>query len=205
MSLDGYVAGPNQSLADPVGQQGHRLHDWMFPTRFFHAMTDKDGGQVGVDNDQLVQWHKNVGATIMGRNMFGPVRGGWGDSSWTGWWGDEPSYHSAVFVLTHYARDPLVMQGGTTFYFVTEGITVALERAQKAAGGMDVMIAGGAQAVQQYLKAGLIDTFGLHVAPVFLGAGERLFDKLDGGPIGYTCVELVSSSLVAHYRFAREG
>ena len=204
MSLDGYVAGPNQSPEDPLGQHGLTLHEWVFRTRFFHAMSGEDGGEVGLDNDQVSRWQENIGATIMGRNMFGPVRGSWADGSWTGWWGDDPPYHSAVFVLTHHERDPVAMQGGTTFYFVTDGIDAALRRAVEAAHGKDVLLAGGANVAQQYLKAGLIDEFGIHVVPVLLGQGERLFDNLDGGPSGYGCVELVSSPAVAHYRFVRK-
>ena len=139
----------------------------------------------------------------MGRNMFGPIRGPWGDEPWRGWWGEDPPYHAPVFVLTHHAREPLEMQGGTTFHFVTDGIESALEQARAAAGGLDVSIGGGAQAVRQYLRAGLVDEMQLHVSPVLLGAGERLFDDLGGGPQGFECVELVSSPRVAHYTYVR--
>ena len=141
----------------------------------------------------------------MGRNMFGPIRGPWGDEEWNGWWGDDPPFHTAVFVLTHHAREPVEMQGGTTFHFVTDGIETALERAFEAAGGRDVSLGGGAQTVQQYLHAGLVDQFEIHVVPVLLGGGERLFENLDGGPAGFECVELVSSPAVAHYTYVRAG
>ena len=203
MSLDGYVAGPDQSLDDPLGRGGLALHQWVFPTRSFRAMTGEGGGEGGLDDAQLSRWQENLGATIIGRNMFGPVRGPWAGSAWAGWWGDDPPYHTDVFVLTHYRRDPLEMRGGTTFHFVTEGIEAARERALEAARGRDVLVAGGANVAQQYLKAGLIDEFGVHVVPVLLGRGERLFDHLDGGPSGYDCVELVSSPAAAHYRYVR--
>jgi dihydrofolate reductase len=203
MSVDGYVAGPNQSLENPLGEGGTKVHEWAFATRSFRAMTGQEGGETGVDDEMAMAWSHDVGAVIMGRNMFGPIRGGWGDASWRGWWGDDPPYHAPVFVLTHHARDPVPMEGGTTFHFVTDGIEAALERARDAAGDLDVNIAGGAEAVRQYLRAGLVDEFLLHVAPVLLGAGERLFEDLDGGPSGYEAVELVSSPAVAHYTFRR--
>jgi dihydrofolate reductase len=203
MSLDGYVAGPEQSLEDPLGKGGLALHEWVFPTRVFREMTGEAGGETGLDDERMRSWNENVGAHIMGRNMFGPIRGDWGDGSWRGWWGDEPPYHAPVFVLTHHAREPLEMEGGTTFHFVTEGIEAALARAVEAAGVRDVAIAGGASTAQQYLRAGLVDEMEIHVVPVLLRAGERLFENLDGGPAGFECVELVSSPAVAHFRYVR--
>jgi dihydrofolate reductase len=204
MSLDGYVAGPHQTLENPLGVGGERLHDWAVSTRSFRELHGMEGGEeTPVDNEQATRWNENVGATIMGRNMFGPVRGRWGDEQWNGWWGDDPPFHTPVFVLTHHARDPVEMQGGTTFHFVTDGIEAALERALEAADGRDVAIGGGAETARQYLRAGLVDEMAIHVAPQFLGAGERLFDDLGGQPAGYVCTELVSSPFVAHYRFER--
>ncbi len=205
MSLDGYVAGPNQSLENPLGEGGLALHEWAFATRTFSAMQGRDGGETGLDDDHAARWNENIGATIMGRNMFGPVRGNWGDEAWTGWWGDDPPYHTPVFVLTHHAREPVEMQGGTTFHFVTDGIEAALERATEAAAGKDVSVGGGASAVQQYLRAGLVEEMEIHVVPLLLGGGSRLFENLDGGSGGYECVELVSSPAVAHYRYLRKS
>jgi dihydrofolate reductase len=203
MSLDGYVAGPNQSLENPLGEGGLALHEWAFATRSFRAAHGGEGGETGLDDDRIAAWNANIGATIMGRNMFGPVRGDWGDESWTGWWGEDPPFHTPVFVLTHHARDPVEMGGGTTFHFVTGGIETALGRAHDAAGEKDVALGGGASTVQQYLNARLIDEMEIHVVPLLLGAGSRLFDKLDGGPVGYECVELISSPAAAHYRYVR--
>jgi dihydrofolate reductase len=204
MSLDGYVAGPRQSLENPLGEGGEALHEWAFVTKTFRDTHDLgDGGETGLDDEHAGRWNQNIGATIMGRNMFGPVRGPWGDSEWTGWWGADPPYHGPVFVLTHHDHDPIPMDGGTTFSFVTEGIESALESAFAAAGGLDVAIGGGASTIQQYLRARLVDEMELHVVPMFLGGGERLFENLDGGLEGYECVELVSSPAVAHYTFAR--
>jgi dihydrofolate reductase len=201
VSLDGYAAGPDQDLEHPLGVGGERLHDWVFATRTGRAMIGEEGGDDGIDDTFLVRATDGIGATIMGRNMFGPVRGMWGDEDWTGWWGDTPPFHHAVFVLTHHARDPVTMDGGTTFHFVIDGIEAALERATVAAAGADVRLGGGT--VQQYLRAGLIDELHLAIVPVLLGGGEPLFDHLDGGPEGYECVELVSSPAVAHVTLAR--
>ncbi len=203
MSLDGYVAGPNQDADNPLGVGGLALHEWVFPTRTFHAMTGEDGGETGLDDDEAAAWIDDIGATIMGRNMFGPIRGPWGDESWNGWWGDNPPYHTPVFVLTRHVREPVEMQGGTTFHFVTDGIESALERALEAANGRDVLVAGGASAAQQYLRAGLIDEMKIHVSPVLLGGGERLFDNLDGGPSGFECVGLAGSRAAAHFTYIR--
>jgi dihydrofolate reductase len=206
MSLDGYVAGPDQSLETPLGEGGEALHEWAVATRSFQEDhgTDK-GGETGLDDEHVARWNENVGAFIMGRNMFGPVRGPWGDEQWNGWWGDAPPYHAPVFVLTHHAREPVEMQGGTTFYFVTDGIESALDQALAATDGKDVMLQGGASAAQQYLRAGLVDAMEIHVAPLLLGGGERLFENLGGGLRGLECVELVSSPRVAHYRYVRKG
>jgi dihydrofolate reductase len=168
-------------------------------------MNGMEGGDEGLDDDFATQGDIGVGATIMGRNMFGPLRGPWADNNWTGWWGDDPPYHHPVFVLTHHPRTSITMQGGTTFHFVNDGIHAALERALDAAGGADVRLGGGVATVQQYLRAGLIDELHLAIVPILLGSGERLFDHLDGGPVGYECVEFVSSPSVLHVRFARTG
>lgn len=202
-SIDGYVAGPGQSADYPIGVGGPALHDWIFATSYGNAMLGRTGGTEGLDNDFLRRGDAGIGATIMGRNMFGPIRGGWGDATWTGWWGPNPPYHHPVFVLTHHPRADLVMEGGTTFHFVTDGIHAALDRAREAAGGQDIRLGGGASAVQQYLKEGLVDELHLALVPVLLGSGERLFDRLDGGPEGYECVELVSSPSVTHVRFTK--
>ena len=204
MSLDGYVAGRDQSLEDPLGKGGMALHEWAFATRSFRAVHGGEGGETGLDDDRIAAARENIGATIMGRNMFGPVRGPWGDpEDWRGWWGDEPPFHTDVFVLTQHAREPLELQGGTTFHFVTDGIEAALERAVDVAGGRDVALGGGASTVQQYLRAGLVDEMEIHVVPLLLGGGERLFDNLDGGPTGYACTDLVSSPAAAHFTYVR--
>jgi dihydrofolate reductase len=197
MSLDGYMAGPHQSLENPLGEGGMDLHQWAFAARRAGDAGDE------LDARYANAWSENVGAHIMGRNMFGPVRGEWGESDWKGWWGDDPPYHAPVFVLTHHPHDPIEMDGGTTFHFVTDGIESALERAVEAAGDRDVAIGGGASTIRQYLGAGLVDEFLLHVAPVLLGDGERLFESLAGEPTGFTCLKLESSPAVAHYTFTR--
>jgi dihydrofolate reductase len=204
MSLDGYAAGPDQDVDNPLGVGGMRLHDWVFTTRYGREMTGGEGGAEGVDNDLLAQGDVGIGATIMGRNMFGPIRGAWGDADWTGWWGDSPPYHHEVFVLTHHPRPSIPMQGGTTFHFVDDNIEVALQRAFDAAEGQDVRLGGGVATIQQYMRAGLLDEMHVAVVPVLLGSGERLFDNLDGSDQNYECVELVGSSGVAHARFARK-
>lgn len=201
ISVDGYAAGPNQSLEQPLGVGGTRLHEWVFATRSGRRMIGEEGGDDGLDDEFLVQGDAGIGATIMGRNMFGPIRGPWGGESWTGWWGDTPPFHHPVFVLTHHPRPSITMQGGTTFHFVEDGIEAALQRALEAAQGRDVRIGGGVATVQQYLRAGLIDDLHLAIVPTLLGSGERLFDGSWGG---YKCVEFVSSPAVAHVRLARE-
>jgi dihydrofolate reductase len=202
MSVDGYVAGPDQSLEHPLGVGGPRLHEWMFATRTGRQMIGGEGGETGVDDDFVARGFAGIGATVMGRNMFGPIRGAWPDDDWKGWWGDEPPYHHPVFVLTHHPRASIAMQGGTTFHFVTDGIEAALERAFDAANGADVRLGGGAATVQQYLRAGLVDDLHVAIVPELLGKGERLFAGLDGGPEGYECVEFATSHAVAHARFA---
>ena len=203
ISLDGFGAGPNQSRDEPLGERFEQMHDWMFATRFWRRMIGEEGGATGLDDDFASAGDVNVGATIMGRNMFGPIRGPWGDEEWKGWWGDEPPYHHPVFVLTHHPHDPIPMAGGTTFHFVTDGIEAALERAVDAAAGKDVRIGGGSSTIQQYLRAGLVDSMHVAIAPVLLGAGERLFEGLAGVAAEYECVELVSSDAVTHARLER--
>lgn len=198
VSLDGFGAGPSQSLENPLGVGGHAMHQWVFSTAMFQKMLGKEGGTTGVDNDFAVRGFSNIGAWILGRNMFGPIRGPWPDESWKGWWGDTPPYHTSVFVLTHHAREPIAMNGGTTFHFVTDGIHVALERAKAAAGGRDVRLGGGVATIHQYLRAGLVDELHLALAPVLLGSGEKLFADVDMVSLGYRCVEHVASDLATH-------
>jgi dihydrofolate reductase len=202
ISLDGYAAGPDQSVDNPLGVGGRRLHEWAFRTRTFRRKSGQEDGETGLDDEFVALGETNIGATVMGRNMFGPIRGPWRDESWKGWWGDEPPYRHPVFVLTHHARAPIEMQGGTVFHFVTDGIEAALARAFEAAAGKDVRLGGGAATIQQYLRAGLIDEMHVAIAPVLLGGGERLFENLDRAA-GYECVELVSAGSVAHARLAR--
>lgn len=204
ISLDGFAAGPDQGLDHPLGVGGPRLHEWMFATRAGRRMLGQDeaGGTEGVDEHFFNRGFENIGATVMGRNMFGPIRSEWDDDSWRGWWGDNPVYHHPVFVLTHYPRAPIPMEGGTTFHFVTDGIESALAQAFDAAGGRDVRLGGGAATVRQYVRARLIDELHVAIVPVLLGGGERLFDDLGPGVDGYECVELVSTS-VAHVVLAR--
>jgi dihydrofolate reductase len=198
ISLDGFGAGPEQSLENPLGIGGSSLHDWAFRTATFQAMFAGASGTRGIDDDFAARGFRNVGAWVLGRNMFGPVRGPWPDESWKGWWGNNPPYHTQVFVLTHYPRPPLEMEGGTTFHFVTEGIHVALERARQAAGAMDVRVGGGANTIRQYLEAGLVDELHIAVAPVLLGSGESLFAGLDLVSLGYRCVEHVATESATH-------
>jgi dihydrofolate reductase len=205
ISLDGYGAGPSQNADNPLGLGGPGLHEWVFATRAGRKMLGMEGGDEGLDNRFIAQGDEGIGATIIGRNMFGPIRGPWNDEAWTGWWGDNPPYHHPVFVLTHHPRASITMQGGTTFHFATDGIEAALARAFDAANGNDVRLGGGAATIQQYLRAGLIDEMHVVIVPILLGSGERLFDHLDGGPIGYECVEFVSSPSVVHARFARSA
>jgi dihydrofolate reductase len=198
MSLDGYSAGPDQDLENPLGVNGPELMEWFFHTRVWRQMHGQEGGEENIDNEIAARGFENIGAFILGRNMFGPVRGPWPDESWKGWWGDEPPYHTPVFVLTHHARDPLKMAGGTTFYFVTEGIEVALAKAREAARDRDVRIGGGVATIRQYLRAGLIDEMHIALRPVLLGSGEQLFRELDLRSLGYECARFVPAERAAH-------
>jgi dihydrofolate reductase len=204
ISLDGYAAGPHQSVDNPLGVGGTRLHEWAFATAAFQRQHGGTGGAEGVDNDFIARGDDGIGATIMGRNMFGPVRGPW-TREWTGWWGENPPFHHPVFVLTHHAHPPITMQGGTTFHFITDGIEAAREQALAAADGQHVRLGGGASTIQQYLRAGLVDELHLAVVPILLGDGEPLFAPLAGAPLGYECVELVGSPAVAHIRLRRSA
>ena len=204
LSLDGYGAGPDQDVDNPLGVGGAALHGWAFNTRTFQReLFGSDGGESGIDDDFAARGFRNVGAWILGRNMFGPVRGPWLDERWRGWWGENPVYHAPVFVLTHYARAPLVMEGGTTFHFVTEGIDVALTRARAAAGPRDVRLSGGVQTIQQYLRRRLVDEMHFAIAPVLLGQGERLFAGIDLPALGYTCTGHVVSAKATHVVVSR--
>ncbi len=204
ISVDGYGAGRDQSIENPLGVGGEDLHDWLVSTRSWRAMHGKDGGDAGVDDEFAARSARNVGAWILGRNMFGPIRGPWPDTSWKGWWGEDPPYHAPVFVLTHHARPPLPMKGGTTFHFVTGGIHEALDQARAAANDRDVQIGGGASTIQQYLRAGLIDELHVAIAPILLGGGARLFDDVDLRAAGYECVRFVGSGKALHVVIRRE-
>lgn len=204
MSLDGYVAGPSQSVQDPLGVGGMRLHEWVFPLKTFREAHGQTGGTVNASDAVLAEEIANIGATIMGRNMFGGHPGGWDAAKpWNGWWGEDPPYHHPVFVLTHHPRAPLVMQGGTTFHFVTDGIASALAQARQAAGARDIALAGGASASSQYLAAGLVDEMAIHLSPILLGAGERLFDGVGSELHGLTLARTVATPEVIHLKFTR--
>src|SRR5918995_74837 len=215
ISLDGYAVGPDQGPEHPLGVGGDQLHTWAFATRTFRQMFGEDGTDGADRPDESIdesiddrfagQGDVGIGETVMGRNMFGPIRGSWGDEQWRGWWGDDPPYHHPVFVLTHHPRAPIPVKGGTTFHFVTDGIEAALDQAFEAGDGKDVRLGGGAATIQQYLRAGLIDELHLAIAPILLGSGERLFDNLEGGRTGYECAELVSSPAAAQVRLVRAG
>jgi dihydrofolate reductase len=198
VSADGYSAGARQDLQNPLGVRGPELMEWFFPTRVFQKMWGKGEGETGTDNKMAEEGFANLGAWILGRNMFGPVRGPWPDESWKGWWGEEPPYHCPVFVLTHHARPPLAMKGGTTFHFVTDGIESALEQAKQAAGGKDVRVGGGAATVRQYLQAKLIDELHLAVRPVLLGEGENLWRGIDMRALGYEVARSVQGERALH-------
>ena len=199
ISLDGFGAGPHQDLNNPLGIGGTELHQWLFPTRTLQQnLFGNDGGTTGVDDDFAARGFRNVGAWILGRNMFSPYRGPWEDMSWRGWWGDSPPYHVPVFILTHHARASIEMEGGTTFHFVTGGIHEALARAREAAGEKDVRIGGGAATIRQYLRERLIDALHIAISPVLLGSGERLFEGLDLRVLGYECVQHVASEKATH-------
>jgi dihydrofolate reductase len=204
VSLDGYGAGPNQSLKEPLGVGGETVHHWMFGTHTFRQLYGNKGGSTGVDDEFAQRGFANVGAWILGRNMFGPVRGAWPDESWKGWWGDNPPYHCDVFVLTHHARKSFAMEGGTTFHFATGGIHEALERARQAAGGKDVRLGGGASVVQQYLRARLIDEMHIAFSPVLLGSGEALFAGIDLPALGYEVKEHATEA-ATHVVFTRSA
>lgn len=198
VSVDGFGAGVDQGLANPLGKGGEALHTWFFHTRFFKEMVGQDGGSDGIDQDYGARAMAGFGAFILGRNMFGPAGDDWGGPDWKGWWGDNPPYHAPTFILTHHARDPIVMEGGTTFHFVTDGIERALEQAKAAAGELDVKIGGGVSTVRQYLTAGLIDEMHYAVSPVFLGRGEAMFEGIDVPALGYSVTEAVTSPNAMH-------
>jgi dihydrofolate reductase len=201
MSLDGYVAGPGQDEDNPLGVGGPELHEWVFPLKEFREMHGGSGGETNASSAVVQERWENIGATIMGRNMFGPIRGPWPDDSWRGWWGEEPPYHHPVFVLTHHPREPLEMQGGTIFEFVTDGIEAALARANDAAQGGDVWLAGGASVINQYLAAGLVDEIDLSIAPLILGSGERLFEGVAGGSLELSQIRAVDAPGVTHVKY----
>jgi dihydrofolate reductase len=203
ISLDGYGAGPHQGLENPLGVGGEALHDWMIPTRTFQQLQGKEGGSTGVDDDLTRRGFANIGAWILGRNMFGPVRGPWPDDNWKGWWGHNPPYHTPVFVLTHHPRSPIEMDGGTTFHFVTDGIHAALQRAVDAAKGQDVRLGGGASTIRQYLEARLVDELHIAISPVLLGSGEHLLAGIDLLALGYACTEHVATSGAMHFLAAK--
>lgn len=198
VSLDGFGAGASQTLETPLGVGGESLHEWFVPTRTFQQMVDKEGGTTGINDEFAARGLENIGAWILGRNMFGPVRGEWPDDSWKGWWGDNPPYHVPVFVLTHYARPSITMKGGTTFHYVTDGIHSALSRAREAASGKDVRVGGGVATIQQYLREGLIDEMHFAIAPILLGSGESLFGGIDALKLGYECAEHVAAPGATH-------
>lgn len=202
MSLDGYVAGPEQSEENPLGIGGERLHEWLVPLRAFRETHGEEGGEENPSSAVVEGWFENIGATLMGRNMFGGGTGAWDESDpWTGWWGDEPPFHNRVFVITHHPREPVEMEGGTTFHFVTDGIESALAQATAAAGDKDVSLAGGASVAQQYLAAGLLDEIEVSLVPVLLHGGERLFDNLDGADIELEQVRAVDAPGVTHIKY----
>ena len=198
ISIEGYGAGPNQDIENPIGVRGTELMEWFFHTRVWRQMHGGEDGEAGVDNEMAVRGFAGVGAWILGRNMFGPVRGPWPDDRWKGWWGEEPPYHVPVFVLTHHARAPLAMAGGTEFHFVTGGIHTALEKARAAAGDRDVRVGGGVSTIRQYLRAGLVDDLHLAIRPVLLGSGEHLLEGIDLRALGYECVEWTAGERATH-------
>jgi len=205
ISLDGYGAGPHQDLANPIGVGGIALHEWLFATRTFQRIHGRDGGATGVDDDFAARGFENIGAWIIGRNMFGPIRGPWPDDAWNGWWGDNPPYHTDVFVLTNHPRASISMSGETRFHFVTDGIRAALQRATDAAKGRDVRLGGGVATIQQYMRAGLVDEMHVTISPVLLGSGERLFADVDAPKLGYQCVAHVATPGATHLTIAKRG
>jgi len=204
ISLDGYAAGPEQGLEDPLGMGGLALHDWIVGTRTFKRIIGEEGGSTGTDDEFVASGFENVGAWILGRNMFGPIRKQWPDAAWKGWWGDDPPYHCDVFVLTHYAREPVAMQGGTTFHFVTDGIEAALSRARTAAKGRDVRLGGGVNVIRQYLQARLIDEMHVAISPILLGRGEHLFGGIDVPKLGYACSRHVTTPHATHFVLTKQ-
>lgn len=198
ISVDGFGAGPNQDINNPLGVGGMNLHEWFLPTRAFQIMQGNADGTTGVDNDFAERGFDRIGAWILGRNMFGPIRGDWPDDEWKGWWGDDPPYHTQVFVLTHFPRASIQMDGGTTFHFVTEGIHAALKRARESAGELDVRLGGGTATIRQYLQAGLVDELHLAISPVILGSGENLFAGLDLAQLGYKVTDRMTSPAAMH-------
>ena len=205
VSIDGYGAGPNQDLEHPLGVGGPDLMEWFFHSRVWCEMHGLEGGETGIDNRIAARGFENIGAWILGRNMFGPIRGPWPDDTWTGWWGDEPPYHVPAFVLTHHARSPVPMKGGTVFHFVTGGIRAALEQAKAAAAGRDVRVGGGVATIRQFLEAGLIDEMTVAVRPVVLGAGEHLWNGLHLRALGYETIEHVAGERAMHVVLGRRG
>jgi dihydrofolate reductase len=203
LSIDGYGAGPRQDLHNPIGVHGMEIMEWFFATRAWRNMHGEQGGETGIDDTFAEQGFADIGAWIIGRNMFGPVRGPWPDQSWRGWWGDEPPYHTPVFVLTHHARPTLSMAGGTEFHFITQGIHAALEQARAAAGGRDVRVGGGVSTIRQYLQAGLIDELHLVLRPVLLGSGEQLLRDIDLRTLGYECTESIAGERGTHLLLRR--
>ena len=202
ISADGFVAGPNQSEAEPLGEGGEQLHDWVVSLAAWREPHGKQGGEVNESTPIMEESLENVGVGVMGRNMFGPPGGGdWGDGEWKGWWGDEPPFHYDVFIVTHHPREPVEMEGGTTFSFVTDGIETALQRAKESAGGQDVMLSGGAEIINQYLAAGLLDELDLHVVPVLLGGGARLFEDLGDAEVALEQVRAVDAPGVTHIKY----
>ena len=204
ISLDGFGAGPHQDLNDPLGIGGKALHEWVFTTRTFRQWFGSEGGTTGIDDDFAARGFNNIGAWILGRNMFGPIRGPWPDDVWKGWWGDNPPYHTPVFVLTNHARQPIHMSGGTTFHFVTDGIHAALQRAADAAKGQDIRLGGGVATIQQYLRAGLVDEMHLAISPILLGSGEHLLAGIDLPKLGYQCTEHVPTENAIHVTISKD-
>jgi dihydrofolate reductase len=206
ISLDGYGAGPHQDVSHPLGVGGEDLHQWLFPTcTLQRTLFGKEGGATGTDDDFAARGFQHVGAWILGRNMFGPMRGPWRDNDWKGWWGDNPPYHVPVFILTHHARPAIEMDGNTTFHFVTGGIYEALDQARESAGDLDVRVGGGANTIQQYLRAGLVDEMHFAISPVLLGSGERLFEGVDLCSSGYKCIQFAASDKATHVVLRREA
>ena len=198
VSIDGFGAGPDQDLQNPLGVRGPELMDWFFHTQVWNQKQGRDGGETGIDNGIAEKGFENIGAWILGRNMFGPIRGPWPDESWKGWWGEEPPYHTPVYVLTHHARAPIKMKGGTEFFFVTDGIESALKQAKVAAGSRDIRIGGGVATIRQYLRAGLLDELHLVISPVLMGSGEHLWNGIDMHALGYECAKHVAGERAMH-------